>query len=96
VLIRDVATLSLDQQDALLPYDQAGPGYAQVVSTTALALFLLVEQGMFLETGLMRLLARIAKEAHPWAGGCFHDAVIAECCGSSAATPCDPTEPNVV
>ena len=50
MLIRDVATLSLDQQHALLSWlDRAGSGHAQVVSTAALALFPLVEHGMFLE-----------------------------------------------
>jgi hypothetical protein len=56
MLIRDVATLSLDQQHALLSWlDQAGPGHAQVVSTAALAVFPLVEHGMFLEALYYRL-----------------------------------------
>jgi hypothetical protein len=56
MLIRDVATLSLDQQHALLSWlDQAGPGRAQVVSTAVLALFPLVEHGMFLEALYYRL-----------------------------------------
>jgi len=56
MLIRDVATLSLDQQHALLSWlDQAGPGHAQVVSTAALALFPVVEHGMFLEALYYRL-----------------------------------------
>jgi hypothetical protein len=56
MLIRDVATLSLDQQQALLTWlDQAGPGHAQVVSTAALSLFPLVERSMFLEALYYRL-----------------------------------------
>jgi hypothetical protein len=56
LLICDVASLSLDQQRALLSWlDQAPPGQTQVVSTTALELFPLVEHGTFLETLYYRL-----------------------------------------
>jgi hypothetical protein len=56
MLIRDVATLSLDQQQALLSWlDQAGPRHAQVVSTAALSLFPLVEHGLFLDALYYRL-----------------------------------------
>jgi hypothetical protein len=56
LLICDVATLSLDQQRALLSWlDQAGPGQTQVISTTALELFPLVEHGTFLEALYYRL-----------------------------------------
>jgi hypothetical protein len=56
VLIRDVATLSVDQQHALLSWlAQAGPDHAQIVSTTALPLFPLLEHGMFLEELYYRL-----------------------------------------
>jgi Sigma-54 interaction domain len=56
LLICDVATLSLGQQRALLSWlDQTAPGQTQVVSTTALELFPLVEHGTFLETLYYRL-----------------------------------------
>ena len=56
LLICDVATLSLDQQRALLSWlDCAVPGQTQVVSTTALELFPLVEHGTFLQTLYYRL-----------------------------------------
>jgi hypothetical protein len=56
LLVRDVATLSLDQQHALLSWlDLAGAGHAQVVSTAALPLFPLVEHGEFLEALYYRL-----------------------------------------
>ena len=56
LLVCDVATLSLDQQRALLSWlDQAAPGQTQVVSTTALELFPLVEHGTFLDTLYYRL-----------------------------------------
>jgi Sigma-54 interaction domain len=66
VLICDVATLSLDQQRALLSWlDQAAPGQTQVVSTTALELFPLVERGTFLEALYYRLnTLRIDAPAH--------------------------------
>jgi hypothetical protein len=56
MLIRDVASLSLDQQHTLLWWlDQAGPGHAQIVSTALFALFPLVEHGLFLEGLYYRL-----------------------------------------
>jgi sigma-54-interacting transcriptional regulator len=56
LLICDVATLSLDHQRALLSWlDHAALGQTQVVSTTALELFSLVEHGMFLEALYYRL-----------------------------------------
>jgi hypothetical protein len=66
LLIWDVATLSLDQQQALLSWlDRAAPGQTQVVSTTALELFPLVERGTFLETLYYRLnTLRIDAPAH--------------------------------
>jgi sigma-54-interacting transcriptional regulator len=49
LLIRDVATLSLEQQRALLSWlRDAAPGRPHVVSTTALELFPLIERGTFL------------------------------------------------
>jgi transcriptional regulator of acetoin/glycerol metabolism len=52
----DVATMSLDQQRALLSWlDQVAPGQTQVVSTTNLELFPLVEHGTFLEALYYRL-----------------------------------------
>jgi hypothetical protein len=56
MLIRDMASLSLDQQRALLSWlDRAAPGRAQVVSTSASTLFPLVEHGVFLEALYYRL-----------------------------------------
>ncbi len=56
VLIRDVATLSVEQQHALSSWlAQAGPDHAQIVSTTALPLFALIKQGVFLEELYYRL-----------------------------------------
>jgi transcriptional regulator of acetoin/glycerol metabolism len=56
VLVRDLATLSVDQQRALSSWlDQVGPGHVQIVSTNALPLFPLVEQGVFLEALYYRL-----------------------------------------
>jgi hypothetical protein len=66
LLIWDVATLSLDRQRALLSWlDQAAPGQTQVVATTALELFPLVERGTFLEALYYRLnTLRIDAPAH--------------------------------
>jgi hypothetical protein len=56
LLISDVATLSLEQQQALMGWlDRAAAGDTQVVSTTALELFPLVERGTFLEALYYRL-----------------------------------------
>jgi hypothetical protein len=66
LLVCDVAILSLDQQRALLSWlDQAAPGQTQVVSTTALELFPLVEHGTFLDTLYYRLnTVRLEAPAH--------------------------------
>ena len=56
LFIRDVATLSLEQQHALLSWlDHVPPGHPQVVSTTSLELFPLVERGTFLDVLYYRL-----------------------------------------
>jgi hypothetical protein len=56
LLVCDVATLSLDQQRALLSWlEDVAPGQTQVVSTTTLELFPLVEHGTFLEALYYRL-----------------------------------------
>lgn len=56
MLIRDVATLSDDQQRELSSWlEQSGPGCAQIVSTTSIPLFPLVEQGVFLDALYYRL-----------------------------------------
>lgn len=56
LLICDVAILSLEQQQALLScLENTAPGQTQVVSTTALELFTLVEHGMFLAALFYRL-----------------------------------------
>ena len=55
LLMRDVATLPLAQQHALLSWLDQAAGRVQVVSTTTLELFPLVEQGMFLKTLYYRL-----------------------------------------
>jgi hypothetical protein len=56
LLICDVATLCLEQQQILLSWlDHVVPGQTQVVSTTGLELFALVEQGTFLEALYYRL-----------------------------------------
>lgn len=49
LVICDLATLSVDQQRALLSWlDDAPPGRTQVVSTTVVEVFPLLERGMFL------------------------------------------------
>lgn len=56
LLIRDVAALSLEQQRTLLAWlDTASAGHPQVVCTTALEVFPLVERGTFLEELYYRL-----------------------------------------
>jgi hypothetical protein len=56
LLISDVGTLSPEQQQTLLSWlDDALPGQPQVVSTTALELFSLVQSGTFLEALYYRL-----------------------------------------
>lgn len=56
LLVCEVASLSLDQQQILLSWlDQVEPGETQVVSITALELFPLVERGSFLEALYYRL-----------------------------------------
>jgi hypothetical protein len=56
LLIGDVATLSLDQQRTLLAWLETAPGgHSQVVCTTALESFPLVEHGTFLAELYYRL-----------------------------------------
>ena len=56
VVICDIATVLLEHQHSLLSWlDRVDPGQTQVVSTTDLELFSLVEQGTFLEALYYRL-----------------------------------------
>lgn len=56
VVVCDVATLRLEHQRILLSWlDQVVPGQTQLVSTTDVELFSLVEQGTFLEALYYRL-----------------------------------------
>ena len=56
VVVLDVANFCLEHQRVLLSWlDRVVPGQTQVVSTTDVELFLLVEQGTFLEALYYRL-----------------------------------------